>query len=166
MKISDKIFFSDSYIQTVTFRRNYEIKKIFRNRFLRSIFISRKRSERDEFFWLGEMNKATAVINSEEGLLDKAVTPKIARGIEEVITNGSKPGAKRPKKVIAFEPLLIKAAGMDVTMLHIGRSSQDMHATYRAAILRDEALELMVSLSNTMQSLLDLAEKNKNIVVF
>ena len=53
-------------------------------------------AERDEFFWLGEMNKATAVINSEEGLLDKAVTPKIARGIEEVITNGSKPGAKRP----------------------------------------------------------------------
>ena len=37
-----------------------------------------------------------------------------------------------------------------------------MHATYRAAILRDEALELMVSLSNTMQSLLNLAEKNKN----
>lgn len=122
-------------------------------------------AERDEFFWLGEMNKATAVINSEEGLLDKAVTPKIARGIEEVITNGSKPGAKRPKKVIAFEPLLIKAAGMDVTMLHIGRSSQDMHATYRAAILRDEALELMVSLSNTMQSLLNLAEKNKNTIV-
>ena len=35
-------------------------------------------TERDEFFWLGEMNKATAVINSGEGLLDKAVTPKIA----------------------------------------------------------------------------------------
>ena len=28
---------------------------------------------RDEFFWLGEMNKATAVINSSEGLLDKAL---------------------------------------------------------------------------------------------
>ena len=122
-------------------------------------------TERDEFFWLGEMNKATAVINSGEGLLDKAVTPKIAKGIEDVILNGNKPGAKRPKKVIAFEPLLIKAAGIDVTMLHIGRSSQDMHATYRAAILRDEALELMVSLSDTMQALLSLAERNKTTIV-
>ena len=122
-------------------------------------------TERDEFFWLGEVNKATAVINSGEGLLDKAVTPKIAKGIEDVILNGNKPGAKRPKKVIAFEPLLIKAAGIEVTMLHIGRSSQDMHATYRAAILRDEALELMVSLSDTMQALLSLAERNKTTIV-
>ncbi|RYE70751.1 MAG: argininosuccinate lyase, partial [Hyphomicrobiales bacterium] len=30
---------------------------------------------RDPFFWLGEMNKATAVINTEEGLLDKAKAP-------------------------------------------------------------------------------------------
>ena len=130
-----------------------KLRKSFAIVFCALFSLAANAAERDEFFWLGEMNKATAVINSEEGLLDKAVTPKIARGIEEVITNGSKPGAKRPKKVIAFEPLLIKAAGMDVTMLHIGRSSQDMHATYRAAILRDEALELMVSLSNTMQSL-------------
>lgn len=26
---------------------------------------------RDEFFWLGEMNKATTVINTDEKLLDK-----------------------------------------------------------------------------------------------
>jgi argininosuccinate lyase len=28
---------------------------------------------RDEFFWLGEINKATAVINTDEGLLDRAL---------------------------------------------------------------------------------------------
>src|SRR5258708_21928381 len=31
---------------------------------------------RDEFFWLGEINKASAVINSEEGLLDRSMIPR------------------------------------------------------------------------------------------
>src|SRR5690606_14770123 len=84
----------------------------------------------DEFFWLGEMNKATAVINTDEGLLDKSLAPHIAAGISKVINDGNQPGAKRPSSVITFEPLLIKAAGDDVTLLHAGRSSQDMHATY------------------------------------
>ena len=48
----------------------------------------------------------------------------------------------RCSTVITFEPLLIEAAGQDVTLLHAGRSSQDMHATYRAAILRDQLLDL------------------------
>ncbi|MBC7500523.1 MAG: argininosuccinate lyase, partial [Herminiimonas sp.] len=45
----------------------------------------------DEFFWLGQMNKATAVINTDEGLLEKSMAPRIAAGIEKVIENGNKP---------------------------------------------------------------------------
>jgi argininosuccinate lyase len=97
---------------------------------------------RDEFFWLGEINKATAVINTDEGLLDRAVAPRAAAGIAKVLKDGSQPGGKRPSTVITFEPLLIEAAGQEVTLLHAGRSSQDMHATYRAAILRDDMLNL------------------------
>ena len=97
-----------------------------------------KADTRDEFFWLGQINKATAVINTDEGLLDKAIAPRIAAGVAKVIEDGNKPGGQRPNTVISFEPLLIKAAGQDVTLLHAGRSSQDMHATYRAAILRED----------------------------
>jgi argininosuccinate lyase len=32
----------------------------------------------DEFFWLGEINKATVVINTDEGLLDKSMAPRFA----------------------------------------------------------------------------------------
>jgi len=102
-----------------------------------SAFSQQKAHARDEFFWLGQMNKATAVINTDEGLLDKAIAPRIAAGVAKVIEDGNKPGGKRPTTVITFEPLLIKAAGPEVTLLHAGRSSQDMFATYRAAILRD-----------------------------
>ncbi len=120
---------------------------------------------RDEFFWLGEMNKATAVINTDEGLLDKAMTPSIAAGIAKVLKDGSQPGAKRPSTVITLEPLLINAAGQQVTLLHAGRSSQDMHATYRAAILRDDMLNLAEQLNKTSASLVKLAEKHAGTIV-
>ena len=120
---------------------------------------------RDEFYWLGEMNKATAVINTDEGLLDKALTPRIAAGIAKVLQDGSQPGARRPSSVITFEPLLIAAAGPEVTLLHAGRSSQDMHATYRAASLRDDLLNMADQLNKTSTTLVKLAEKNAATIV-
>ena len=120
---------------------------------------------RDEFFWLGEINKATAIINTDEGLLDKAQTPAIAKAIDSVIKAGGEPGAKRPSTVITFEPLLIDAGGVEVTLLHAGRSSQDMHATYRAAILRDRLLGLAAQLNTTSRTLVDLAATHADTIV-
>lgn len=122
-------------------------------------------TKRDEFFWLGQMNKATAVINSDEGLLDKDITPEIAAAIKTVIENGDKPDAERPSAVIKFEPLLIEAGGIEVTLLHAGRSSQDMHATFRSAIQRDKLLELAEQLNTTSTTLVDLAAKHTETIV-
>jgi len=119
----------------------------------------------DEFFWLGEINKASAVINTEEGLLDKSMTPLVYKGITQVLADGDKPGGKRPTLVITFEPLLIEAAGPQVTLLHAGRSSQDMLATVRSAILRDEMLNLADALNKTTTTMVKLADKYKATVV-
>lgn len=120
---------------------------------------------RDQFFWLNEMNKATTVINTDEGLLDKKVAPKIAQGIEAVIADGAKPGAKRPDAILRIEPLLIAKVGMDATRLHVGRSSQDMHATYRAAMMRDHLIVLMEALDRTMAAIDAVAQKNVDTIV-
>ena len=48
-----------------------------------------KEPVRDEFFWLGEINKASTVINAEQGLLDRALAPKLAQGIAKVIEAGN-----------------------------------------------------------------------------
>jgi argininosuccinate lyase len=120
---------------------------------------------RDAFFWLGEINKATAVINTDEGLLDRAIAPRAAAGIAKVLKDGRQPGGKRPSTVITFEPLLIEAAGQEVTLLHAGRSSQDMHATYRAAILRDGMLDLADQLNKTATTLVNMAEKHAGTIV-
>ncbi len=108
---------------------------------------------RDEFFWLGEINKATAVINTGQGLLDPKLAPRIAAGLAKVLADAEAPGAPRPNRVIAFEPLLIAAAGPEVTLLHAGRSSQDMHATFNAAILREWILDIARNLATAQTSL-------------
>ena len=130
-----------------------------------SAALAQKAVVRDEFFWLGQMNKATTIINSEEGLLDKAMVPKIAAGLVKVLEDGAQPNARRPSTVISFEPLLIRAAGQDVTLLHAGRSSQDMHATYRAAILKDDLLALADQLNQTSETLVKLAEQHAKTTV-
>jgi argininosuccinate lyase len=124
-----------------------------------------KEPVRDEFFWLGEINKASTVINAEQGLLDRALAPKLAQGIAKVIEAGNQPGARRPSTVISFEPLMIKEAGVEVTLIHAGRSSQDMHATYRAAIMRDRLLTLADQLNRATRTMVELAATHRDTIV-
>ena len=56
--------------------------------------IAQQAANRDEFFWLGEINKATAVINTEEGLLEKALAPRLAAGISKVLAAGNRPARR------------------------------------------------------------------------
>ena len=84
---------------------------------------------RDNFYWLGQINKASVVINTDEGLLTAEQGTRFANGIEQVLKEGDKEGAPRPSLVITFDPLLINDAGPEIPMLHAGRSSQDMLTT-------------------------------------
>lgn len=122
-------------------------------------------TKRDRFYWLSEINKASLVINTREGLLEKPLATKIAKALSTVIENASQPGAERPILVIKFEPKLIEAGGIEVTKLHVGRSSQDMHGTYMAATLRDGLLDISEAFSTVWGSLLELAKKNRDAYV-
>ena len=119
----------------------------------------------DDFYWLGEINKATAVINTDEGLLDRDFAPLAYRGISQVLADGDKPGGKRPDLVITFEPLLIAAAGPQITLLHAGRSSQDMLSTVRTVMLREDMLQLAEQLNRTTATLVRLADQYKATAV-
>ena len=133
---------------------------------LASLPVSAQPSQRrDEFYWLGEINKASAVINTQQGLLDPVLAPHIAAGLDAVLRAGDQPGGARPTLVITFEPLLIQAAGVESTLLHAGRSSQDMLSTLRAAIIRDEMLTLADALRQTEATMVSLARKHQGTVV-
>lgn len=117
------------------------------------------------FFWLGQINKATAVINTQEGLLDGALVSRIVNGLQTVLQAGDVPGGDRPSRVISFEPVLIEAAGVEATLLHAGRSSQDMMTTARTAILREELLNLAEQLRRTTSTMVQMAEAHAGTIV-
>jgi len=119
----------------------------------------------DEFDWLCAINKASVVINSDQGLLNIVLARRIARGIAKVIADGFQPEALRPSLVITFEPLLIAAAGQEVTLLHAGRSSQDMLATVQTSMLREQLLQLSQQLCATMQVMVDMAKEHEATIV-
>ena len=65
--------------------------------------------QRDRFFWLAEINKASLVINTKEGLIDNELAGRIAQALKKVIADAAEPNADRPIIVIKFEPKLIES---------------------------------------------------------
>lgn len=120
---------------------------------------------RDNFFWLGQINKASDIINTSEGLLTPEEGRNIAQGIRKVLQDGSRPGAPRPTNVVAFEPYLIKAAGPQVTKIHAGRSSQDMLTTVGIMEQREHLLTMAKKLNRVQEDFIRLAEENKDTLI-
>lgn len=115
---------------------------------------------RDEFFYLCAINRATLVTNAALGLVSAEKAPAYARAIDEVTRHGA-----RTDRVIKLEPQLIAIAGPEITELHVGRSSQDMHSTYRLAMLRDDVLAVHKALSGVIEAFTALAERHREVVV-
>ncbi|HEX5020085.1 MAG TPA: argininosuccinate lyase [Candidatus Binatia bacterium] len=120
---------------------------------------------RDEFYYLGEMNKASTVMVVEQGIVPKALGKTIAESVFRVIADGDKAGAKRPGDYLELEKLLIAAGGPDVTRMHSGRSRQDIGATRNRLFQRMQVLTTLAALNNTRAALLDMAAKHPNAIV-
>ena len=121
--------------------------------------------KRDEFFWISEINKATVVVNSRSGLLDAKTARLAARGIAQVEAEAAADPAKRVKKYIAYEPMLIAATSPEVTLIHAGRSSQDILSTMRIAMVRDDALAFADAFDAVIEKILALAEAHRGTMV-
>ena len=120
---------------------------------------------RDEFFWISQINKASVVSNFEEHLLDEATAKLAARGIDTVEKEAEVDASKRVKKYITYEPMVIAATGPEVTILHAGRSSQDILSTARVAILREQGMAIADALDTVIEKLLALAEEHRDTLV-
>ena len=120
---------------------------------------------RDEFFWISQINKASVVSNFEEHLLDEATAKLAARGIDTVEKEAEVDASKRVKKYITYEPMVIAATGPEVTILHAGRSSQDILSTARVAILREQGMAIADALDTVIEKLLSLAEEHRDTLV-
>ena len=119
----------------------------------------------DNFYWLGEFNKASTVMVVEQGIVPRVLGMKIADGVARVIEDGDKPGAKRPGDYLLYEPLLIAYAGPDATRMHSGRSRQDILSTTRRVMLRERTLDLLDSMATAREKLIAMAAKHADTIV-
>ena len=119
----------------------------------------------DTFHWLCEINKASAVMTIERGIVPRSLAAPIARAIAEVAAGGAKPGAERPGDYLKLEALLIAAGGPEVTRVHSGRSRQDINATFGRLFLREDLLATLAALNTTRGALLTLAEAHADAII-
>lgn len=119
----------------------------------------------DAFHWMGAMNKASAVMLAEQGIITAPLAKAIADAVTTVGEEGARPGAERPGNYMVVEKLLVRAGGAEVTRVHSGRSRQDMLATTHRLFVRDQFLDTYDSLARLREALLALAERHPHDLV-
>lgn len=119
----------------------------------------------DQFDWLNRINKASIVMLTEEGIVAPEMGRKIAGGVEYAIDQGGQPDGKRPSDILQLERIMTDKIGPEASLIHSGRSRQDIYATYRLASLRGQVLAYSDAMNATRQRLLTIAAANVDTLV-
>lgn len=119
----------------------------------------------DQFYWIGKINKASAVMLVEEKIVAPETGRMLARGVSHSLEQAVAPGGRRPSDVLQIEKIITDFVGPDGSLIHTGRSRQDMYATYRMARLRNQVLDFSDALNGLRERLLESAAKNVNTIV-
>jgi len=119
----------------------------------------------DNFWTIGEMNKASIIMLQEKGIIPKTQAAKIARAIEQVIADGNKAGADRPSDYLRVEAAMAKVGGQEVSRVHSGRSRQDMMSVTQRMFLRESLLDTFEHLNSMRQRLLVLAGNHVDTII-
>lgn len=121
--------------------------------------------QQDTFYWFGRINMASTLSNFEQGIIPRPLAGRIARAVAESIAQGARTDGRRPDDVLQLEKILIELAGPEATLVHTGRSRQDMHSTLNAAQLRQEMLDVAESLDQVRAHLIDIAQAHTTTYV-
>ncbi|MDS1139801.1 argininosuccinate lyase [Pusillimonas sp. SM2304] len=119
----------------------------------------------DQFYWLNKINKASVVMLTEEQIITPDMGKKIAGGVAHAIEQAGQPDGKRPKDVLQIERIISDAIGPDASLVHTGRSRQDMYATYRMAKLRTQLLDYSDALNTLRERIVATAAQNVDTIV-
>ena len=109
---------------------------------------------RDRFFWLSQINRASAVMIVERGIVPQPLGVKIFDAINRVDAAADQPGAVRSGDYLKVERDLMAVGGPDISRLHSGRSRQDIGATIQRLITRDEFLAAFEKLNGMRDAIL------------
>ena len=121
--------------------------------------------QQDVFYLFGRINMASTVLHVEQGIISAPLAGRIARGVTHSIDQAGQPGGKRPTDVLQLEKIITDQVGPEGTLIHTGRSRQDIHSTLNAAQLRLEVLDFADALNTVRKRMVDLAGKHVDTYV-
>lgn len=119
----------------------------------------------DQFYWMNRINMASTVMLVEEKIIPPALVKPITEGVSFAITQATQPGGRRPDDVLQLERIISEKSGPEATLVHTGRSRQDMYAAIRTMQLRREVLDMAGALLRTRALLIDVAGKHTETFV-
>jgi argininosuccinate lyase len=120
---------------------------------------------RDRFFWLSQINQASAVMIVERGIVPKPLGAKIFDAINRVDAAADAPGATRSGDYLKVEQDLMAVGGPDISRLHSGRSRQDIGSTTQRLITRDDFLTAFEKLNGMRDAMLALAAQAPDAII-
>lgn len=114
----------------------------------------------DTFYWINQIEKASVLMTSQEGIIEKGLAQKVASAIKH-LSNSS----LRPNDYHEIQPMLLELTGLEGSMIHVGRSWQDMLATVHRLLVRDRFLYLYYLSLETRKRLVKIANDNADTIV-
>ena len=121
---------------------------------------SEEAESKDWAYWQNRLNRASLVMLAEEGIIDKNIVPRIAAAQKHAEDLQNLPGAPRLTDIMPLEKMLIESCGEEATLIHTGRSRQDMFTTLNEARLRLAVLDFYEALNKLRTRLLSIAREN------
>ncbi|HAW45226.1 MAG TPA: argininosuccinate lyase [Sutterella sp.] len=109
-------------------------------------------------YWQNRINRASLVMLVEEKILDNATAKIIANAQLAAEKEQAAPGAAPITDIMPLEKMLISHCGQMATLIHTGRSRQDIFATLNQARLRQAVLDTAASLNAFRARLLSIAQ--------
>jgi argininosuccinate lyase len=112
---------------------------------------------------LGQINEASIVMLAETGILAAPVAGAIAAGILSL--SREPPGAQPSGDYLDYEKRLVARIGAQASLVHAGRSRQDIAATLSRMNLRLDLLQAHAALGRVRQALIALARQHADTVI-
>jgi len=122
-------------------------------------------SREDQFYLINEVNKASLVMLKEQKVVSKDIAKKIAQGVSYLAEQANQATGKKPADYLQIERMLTDRVGADGSLIHSGRSRQDIYATTRAIKLRNQLLDFYDAHNTLRSTLISLAQKNIQTVI-
>jgi len=103
-------------------------------------------AKKDWAYWQNRINRASLVMLVEQGILESKTAKTIAAAQVKAETQQDNPSKPRIRDIMPLEKMLIEECGQLATLIHTGRSRQDIFATLYQMRLRLQTLDFFDNL--------------------